>query len=135
MANPTNTFNIARDTIKIKEAFSKLQNKKIEIVQKIINGQDKPKPKLNMTTKRLSCKQVVIPINNNSAIGFIKDLSTHVVNINRILKNIKSSTMADFICINNKGIIITTNNIASLLDLQTIEQYVKSTVYVEPEQV
>ena len=110
-ANPTNVSNIARDILKIKEAFPKLQDKKIEIAQKIINGQDKPKPKLNMITKKSSCKQVIIPINNNSAIGFIKDLSTHVVNINRIFKNIKSSIMADFICIDSKGIIITTNNI------------------------
>ena len=110
-ANPTNVSNIARDILKIKEAFPKLQDKKIEIAQKIINGQDKPKPKLNMITKKSSCKQVIIPINNNSVIGFIKDLSTHVVNINRIFKNIKPSIMADFICIDSKGIIITTNNI------------------------
>jgi len=74
-------------------------------------------------------------MNNNSTIGFIKDLSTHIVNINRILKNIKSSTMADFIHIDSKGIIITTNNIASLSDLQAIEQCVKSIVSVEPDQV
>jgi len=65
-ANSTNISNIARDTLKIKEAFLKFQDKKIEIVQRIINGQDKPKPKLNMTTKRPSCKQVIIPMNNNS---------------------------------------------------------------------
>ena len=74
-----------------------------------------------MTTKGLSQKQVIIPMGNNSASGFIKYLSTHVININRVLKNIKSNTMTDFIHINNKGIIITTNNIASPLDLQAIE--------------
>jgi len=131
-ANPTNISNIARNTLKIKEAFPKLQNKKIKIVQKIINRQDKLKPKLNMMTKGPSHKQVIISMNNNSTIGFIKDSSTYVININRILKNIKSSTMADFICINSKSIIITTNNIASLSDLQAIEQYVKSIVSIEP---
>ena len=134
-ANPTNISNIARNTLKIKEAFLKLQDKKIKIVQKIINRQDKLKPKLNMMTKGPSHKQVIISMNNNSTIGFIKDSSTHVININRILKNIKSSTMADFICINSKSIIITTNNIASLSDLQAIEQYVKSIVSIEPNQV
>ena len=74
-------------------------------------------------------------MNNNSATGFIKDLSTYVFNINRVLKNIKSNTMADFICVDNKSIIITTNNIASPLDLQAIEQYVKSIVCVESEYV
>ena len=74
-------------------------------------------------------------MSNNSITSFVKDLSTHIININRILKNIKSNTMADFIYVKNKGIVITTNNIASLLDLQAIEQYVKSTAYVESEHV
>ena len=115
--NSTNASNIARDILKIKEAFPKLQNKKIEIVQKIINKQDKPKPKLNMMIKRPLQKQVIVPMSNNSIMGFIKDSSSHIVNINRILKNIKSSTMADFIHIDNKSIIITTNNIVHLSDL------------------
>ena len=88
-----------------------------------------------MMIKKPLYKQVIISINNNSTISFIKNLSTHIVNINRILKNIKSNTIADFIHINNKGIIITTNNITTSLDLQAIEQYVKSTVSVESEQV
>ena len=67
-------------------------------------------------------------MNNNSVTSFVKELSTHIININRILKNIKSNTMADFIHVENKGIVITTNNIASLLDLQAIEQYIKSIV-------
>jgi len=36
--------------LKIKEAFPNLQNKKIEVVQKIISGQNKPKLKINITT-------------------------------------------------------------------------------------
>jgi len=79
-----------------------------------------------MTTKRLLQKQVIIPMNINSANSFIKDSSTHIININRALKNIKSNIMADFICVDNKGIIITTNNITSPLDLQAIEKYIKS---------
>ena len=45
------------------------------------------------------------------------------MNINRALKNIKLEVMADFICIKNKRVIITTNKVASLLDLQTIKKY------------
>ena len=74
-------------------------------------------------------------MSNNSTTSFIKDLSTHIININRILKNIKSNTMADFICVENKSIVITTNNIASPSDLQAIEQYIKSTVCVESEHI
>lgn len=70
-----------------------------------------------MTTKRLSQKQVIIPMKINSANNFIKDSRTHVININRALKNIKSNVMADFICLDNKGVVIATNNIVSPLDL------------------
>ena len=43
--------------------------------------------------------------------------------------------MADFICTDNKGIVITTNNITSPSDLQAIEKYVKSTVCIETDHV
>jgi len=108
-ANSSNSSNIARETLKIKKAFPSLQNKKIEIVQKIISRNEKPKLRINMTTKELLQKQVIISIKINSANNFIKDLSTHIININRALKNIKSNIMADFICLNNKGVVIATN--------------------------
>ena len=45
-------MNIVMKTLKIKEAFPNLPNKKIKLVQKVINGsKDKSKPKINMTTK------------------------------------------------------------------------------------
>ena len=134
-ANSSNSPNIAREILKIKEVFPSLQNKKIKIVQKIISSTEKPKPKINITTKGPSQKQVIILMNINSINSFIKDLSTHIININRALKNIKLNVMADFICMDNKGIIITTNNIASLLDFQTIEKYIKSLVYINAEYV
>ena len=48
---------------------------------------------------------------------YIKDTSNYISSINQALKIIKSSIVADFICINNRGIIISTNNIASPSDL------------------
>ena len=54
-----------------------------------------------------------------------------IININWTLKNIKSNIMVDYIYIDSKGIIIATNNITSLSDLQAIEKYVKSATYVE----
>lgn len=134
-ARQTNPTNIARETLKIKEAFPKLQNKKIEIVQKIINGQNKPKPKINITTKEPFYKQVIIPMKSEDANILIKNLSIHVININQILKNIKSSVIADYIHVDDKGIIITTNNIASPSDLQAIKKYVKSVSCVDTNQV
>ena len=71
-------------------------------------------------------KQVIISMKDVSTNNFIKELSMYVFNINQILKNIKFSTVADYICIDSKGIFIMTNNIASSSDLQTIEKYIKS---------
>ena len=67
--------------------------------------------------------------------NFVKASSTYVININRSLKSIKSDIMADFICIDNKGIVISTNKVASLSDLQVIEKYVKSFLCVEVEHI
>ena len=51
--------------LKIKEMFPKLQNKKINQVQKIINGgESKPKPYINMTTRGPSHKQIIVSMNN-----------------------------------------------------------------------
>ena len=114
--------NIALDTLKIKESFLHLRNKKIDQVQKNINGtNDKPKPHLNMTTKGPSQKQVIIPMNNEMAKQYLKDSSMHIININHALKGIKSNIIADFICVEDKEIIITTNNVASPSNLQEME--------------
>ena len=52
----SNGTNMARETLKIKEAFPSLQNKKIEQIQKIISRVTNPKPHINMTTKGSSHK-------------------------------------------------------------------------------
>jgi len=102
------------DILKIREIFPNLPNKKIDIVQKVINGDNgKPKPKINMTTKDPSYKQVIIPMNNKLAKRFLKDSSMHIININHALKNILSNMIADFIHTEDKEIIITTNNVSS----------------------
>jgi len=80
-------------------------------------------------------KQVIVPINIDNARKFIKDSSTYIIKINRALKSIKSNVMADFIQINNKGIVISTNNVASPLDLQEIKRCVKNSLCVEADQI
>ena len=52
----------------------------------------------------------------------------HVININCAPKNICSNTITDFICANDKGVIIITNNVSSNADLQEIEKYVKNSL-------
>jgi len=111
------TLNITKETLKIKKAFLNLQNKKIKQVQKLISSNNKLKLHINMTIKGPLHKQVIVPINIDNTRKLIKDSSTHVININRVLKNIKSNVMADFICIKNKGIVISTNHVASSSDL------------------
>jgi len=62
-------------------------------------------------------------------------LSAHIGNINRAFKNIKLEVKADLVWAEQAGIIIVTNKIAVPLDLQTIEQYIKSTNQIEVENV
>jgi len=122
--------------LKIKETFPNLPNKKIEEIQKVINSsKDKSKPKINMTTKGPSRKQAIVPINTDLAKKFIKDSSLHVININCALKAINSSMIVDFICVENNGIIIMTNNISLGSDLQEIEKYVKNSLISDADQV
>jgi len=105
-------------------------------MQKVINSlNEKVKPKINMTTKSPSRKQVIIPINNDIAKEFIKSSSKHIVNINHALKTIKSNTIANFIHIDSKDIIIATNNIFLGSDLQEIEKYVKNLLSSDTDKV
>jgi len=66
-------------------------------------------------------------MNNEVAKRYLKDISIHIININCALKNIKSNVIADFIRVDDKGIIITTNNVASPSDLQKIGKCIKKT--------
>ena len=128
--------NLIKKMLKIKETFLNLLNKKIKQVQKVINSSNnKSKLRITMTTKSPLRKQVIIPINNNITKKFIKDSSSHIVNINWALKAIKSSTIANFIQVEDKSIIIMTNNISSGSDLQEIEKYVKSSLSSNADKV
>jgi len=88
-----------------------------------------------MTTRGLLQKQVIIPITKDMANQFIKNSSIHVININHALKGLKSSIITDFICVEDKGIVITTNNIASPSDLQEIKKYIKNSFATDVDQV
>jgi len=106
--------NIVMNILKIKKVFPNLPNKKINSVQKIINGiNDKSKPRLNITTKGPSHKQVIVSMNNDLSKRFIKDAANHVTNINCSLKSIKSNVCADFISADDKGVIISMNSVTS----------------------
>jgi len=80
-------------------------------------------------------KQVIIPMNNDNKIKFIKDSCNHVTNINKALKNIKLEVTVDFIHSDQSEVMIVTNKVASPLNLQIIESNVKSTKHIKAERV
>ena len=128
--------NITINILKIKEAFLNLSNRKIDIIQKVVNSSNnKPKPRLNMTTKGPLHKQVIVHGNNDLGKKFIKDSAAHVTNINHALKSIKFNICTDFICTNNKSIITMTNNIALNSNLQEIEKYVKNSLQTNDDSI
>jgi len=55
--------------------------------------------------------------------------------ISRALKKIKSDVMANFIWIDNRELIITTNKVASSLDLNTIEKYIKNFNVIDSDNI
>ena len=79
-----------------------------------------------MTTKGPPRKNVIMPMNSNNIMRFIKKSNLHVTNLNRSLKNIKSNILVNFIYLDPLGITIVTYKVTSVSDLQVIENYVKS---------
>jgi len=85
-----------------------------------------------MTTKGLSHKQVIVPMNNDNIVKFMSNSSNHITNINRLFKNIKSDCKVDYIWLEKSSII---NKVVSILDLQTIEKYIKNSNHINMENV
>ena len=106
--------------------LSKTFHRNIEEVYKVLNNMKKKKPKLNITTKYFLRKQIIIQISSNNSEKIMAMLSKYIANINRALKDIKSDIMADFLWKDNKGLVITTNKVTAMLDLNAIENYIKN---------
>ena len=100
--------------------------KKVEKIHKVLNNSKKDKLKLNIVIKNPSRKQIILSMSLQNANIIIAKSSKHVTNINRLLKDIKSDVLADFIYTNNKGMVITTNKLATKLDFKVIENYIKN---------
>ena len=62
----------------------------------------------------------------NNVERVIVQSNMHIVNINKLFKGIKSEVSVDFIWSNIKSIIVITNKIDTMSDLNIIEKYVKS---------
>jgi len=84
--------------LKIKENFPELSHKKIEQINKLIfNILDKLKPRINMMTKGLSRKQIIVPMSSSNANKIIANSGDYVANLNHSLKNTKLGLFVDFI--------------------------------------
>ena len=102
------------DVIKIKETFPSMGVKEIDQINNIIKESPKPKPRIQITTKGLSRKQVIIPMSNDNIEKFMKNSSIHVANLNRNIRNAKSEVLVDFIRSDLLGVTVVTQSIASL---------------------
>ena len=70
-------------------------------------------------------------MNRDNTANFMKESSKYVSNMNRNLKNAKSEALVDLIWSNQSGIMVVTCKVASLSDLQIIENYVKNVEYID----
>ena len=95
-------------------------------MHKVLNNSKKDKSEFNMTTKGPFRKQVIIPMSLLNTNRFMAKSNQHITNINRLLKDIKSNVLADFIYTDNKEMIITTNKVATNSNLKVIENYIKN---------
>ena len=93
------------------------------------------KPKLNMMTKGLFRKQMIIPISNENKVRFMESSNKYIANLNRVLKNIKLDIMANFVCIDQAGIMIVINKATTSYDLQTIKKYVNNANQIDLDNV
>ena len=74
-------------------------------------------------------------MNGNNSNSFMKNSSTHISNLNRLLRNAKTEIVVDFIRSDPIGLVIITNKVAIQSDLQIIDQYVKKSEDINKLQV
>jgi len=90
------------------------------------------KPKLNMTTRGPSRKEVIIPMTKSNTELIMKLAHKHIANINKCLKNSNSDIIADFIRLSNNRIIITMNRPANVTKLSRIKNFLKKINNIDP---
>jgi len=135
-ASKTNISSSIEDVIQVKEVFPTLSADKVGKMLKAKNsGGGTKKPKINMTTRGQSKREVIIPMTKTNAELIINSAHIHISNVNKCLRNSKSDIFADFIRYNVNGIIITMNKPTSNLDLSTIEKYLKNIQNINPDSI
>ena len=124
------------DVIQVKEVFPALSADEVGKMLKVKNSNGgMKKPKINITTREQSKREVIIPMTKANAELIVNSAHIHTTSINKCLKNSNSNIVTDFIRFNINGIIITMNKPASDLDLSTIEKYLKNIQNIIPESI
>ena len=86
------------NVLQIKDAFSSLSAGEVGKMMKAMNGSEKKKkPGINMTTRGLSRKQVIVPMVKSNTELIVQSAHQHITNINNCLRNIKSDVIMDFL--------------------------------------
>jgi len=62
------------DVLNIKESFPALNTNQTDRVNNIVKGNPKPKPRIQMTTKGPSRKQIIVPMSSDNSAAFLKKL-------------------------------------------------------------
>ena len=99
------------------------------------SGERQKKPKINMITKGLSRKQIIIPIAKSNAKLIINSANQQITNINKSLKEFKLDITADFIYIINDRVIITTDKLANASNLKIIEKCIKNVKEIKSDAI
>jgi len=121
--------------LKLKDNFPNLPAKKIKNIQKIIDNSNKTKSHIKITTKGPSQKQIIISISKENSNKFMGLVSIYITNINRTLKNIKSSILVDYAQRDSTGVVIITNKVALSSNLQTIENVIKNVENINSDNI
>jgi len=115
------------NVLHIKEALLSLLADEVgKIIKTKNNSEKQKKPRINITIRGPSRKQVIISMAKSNAELIVNSANLHIANINKYLKNMKSDIIADFICITNEEVIITMNKPANTSNLSTIKKYIKN---------
>jgi len=134
-AQASKTLASTSDVLKIKETFPILNANKINQINSIVHGLNKPKPRIKMTTKDPSRKHIIIPMSSDNTASFMKNSSLNIANINRELRKAKTDVLVDYIWSDNTGIAIVTNKVTQQSDLSIIDHYIKNSNDINALQV
>ena len=97
-ASKSNISQKVEDVLRLKKAFPSLSADEVGKILKIKDSSEgNKKPKIKITTRGLSRREVIIPMTKVNAELMINSAHIHISNVNKCLKNSKSDTFADFI--------------------------------------